>query len=358
MHAKNNRPGVADVPGSVTESEDARPVSFGSVAPTAYVALALGLALFTILIAYQGVREVGGALAAAGPGLLLVAVFHLLPMLANALGWRCLFEPGRRLAVGTMLRARWIGESVNGLLPVLQVGGNVVKAQLVAARGIEAATAGATVVVDVMLMVSTQLVFTVLGVALLATLVGGSALAARALTGAAVMAVLVAGFFAAQQRGMFGGLARRLGGLFGSVPGGTFTLNAAALDVKVRALYRRPRALVAGAVWHLTSWIVGAGEVWLALRFLGHPTDLVHALFLESLGQAVRTAGFLVPGALGVQEGGYIVLGSVLGLAPETALALSLAKRVREIVLGVPGLVVWQTEAVGSLLRPERGGRV
>jgi uncharacterized membrane protein YbhN (UPF0104 family) len=102
---------------------------------------------------------------------------------------------------------------------------------------------------------------------------------------------------------------------------------------------------------------VGAGEVWLALHFLGHPIGFERALLLESLGQAVRTAAFVVPGALGIQEGGYLVLGTVLGLTPETALALSLAKRVREIVLGVPGLVVWQAETATSLLRPGRGGR-
>jgi hypothetical protein len=81
------------------------------------------------------------------------------------------------------------------------------------------------------------------------------------------------------------------------------------------------------------------------------------ALLLESLGQAVRTAAFVVPGALGVQEGGYLVLGTALGLTPQTALALSLAKRVREIVLGVPGLIAWQAEAVSAFVRPGRGGR-
>ncbi|MDX6769446.1 MAG: TIGR00374 family protein, partial [Elusimicrobiota bacterium] len=63
---------------------------------------------------------------------------------------------------------------------------------------------------------------------------------------------------------------------------------------------------------------------------------------LESLGQAVRAAAFAIPGALGVQEGGYLVLGGLLGIAPDTALALSLTKRFRELVLGLPGLLVWQ----------------
>jgi putative membrane protein len=357
MQAKNNRQEIADVPGVVTDPQNARPLRSGSIAPTAYAGLALGLALFTLLIGYQGAREVGAALAAAGPGLLLVAAFHLVPMLANALGWRSLFESRRRLSIAAMLRARWIGESVNGLLPVLQVGGNVVKAQLVAARGIDVPTAGASVVVDVMLMVSTQVAFTLTGAGLLVAIAGGGQLVWSALIGAGTMALLVAGFYAAQRRNMFGGLARRVTAVLGSAPGGQFTASASALDVAVRALYRRPRAVAAGAAWHLASWIVGAGEVWLALNFLGHPVGIAQALLLESLGQAVRTAAFIVPGALGVQEGGYLVLGTALGLTPQTALALSLAKRVREIVLGVPGLIAWQAEAVSAFVRPGRGGR-
>ena len=62
-----------------------------------------------------------------------------------------------------MLWARWIGESVNGLLPVLQVGGNIVKASLLARTGVGGAVAGATVVVDVTLVMLTQVVFTVVG---------------------------------------------------------------------------------------------------------------------------------------------------------------------------------------------------
>jgi putative membrane protein len=170
------------------------------------------------------------------------------------------------------------------------------------------------------------------------------------------MGLLVVGFYVGQRRNMFGGLARRVGGLVGAA-GGQFTASASALDAAVRALYRRPSAVAAGAAWHLVSWTVGAGEVWLALRFLGHPVGIEQALLLESLGQAVRTAAFVVPGALGIQEGGYLVLGTALGLAPQTALALSLAKRVREVVLGVPGLIVWQAEAVSTFVRSGRGGR-
>ena len=89
----------------------------------------------------------------------------------------------------------------------------------------------------------------------------------------------------------------------------------------------------------LLGWIVGTGEVWLALHFLGSPVGWAEALMLESLGQAIRGAAFAIPGSLGVQEGGYLLLARLIGLPPEAALALSLAKRARELLLGLPGIV-------------------
>ena len=71
---------------------------------------------------------------------------------------------------------------------------------------------------------------------------------------------------------------------------------------------------------------------------------------LESLILATRTAAFFVPGALGVQEGVLVLLGGMIGLGPEVALALSLVKRVRELVIGVPGLLAWQVAEGKNLL--------
>jgi len=326
-----------------------KPVT-AAVRPTAYAGLAVGLALFTALVAYRGAHEVAAALAVAGPGLLVVALFHLAPMLADALGWRMLLGPAHRPPVLAMLRARWIGESVNGLLPVMQVGGNVVKARLLAARGVPGDTAAATVVVDVMLVVATQIAFTLGGVALLLRHVGGRELVPAAVVGAGLMSTLLAGFYLAQRRGFFVTMAKGLGRMLGGATE-ALTAGAASLDAEVRRLSRDRRRVTASAAMHLAGWVIGAGEVWLALRFLGHPVDLEQALLLESLGQAVRASAFAVPGALGVQEGGYLLLGAVLGLNGETSLALSLAKRVREILLGLPGLLAWQAEGAMSLVR-------
>ena len=119
--------------------------------------LLVGLALFTSLLAAHGVREVAAVLRVAGLGLLLVAAFHVLPMVVDAIGWRRLLPPELRPSVLRMFWMRWLGESVNGLLPVFQVGGNIVKASLLARTGIGGAVAGATVVVDVTLVMLTQI---------------------------------------------------------------------------------------------------------------------------------------------------------------------------------------------------------
>ena len=63
---------------------------------------------------------------------------------------------------------------------------------------------------------------------------------------------------------------------------------------------------------------------------------------IESLSQAVRAAAFLVPGAFGIQEGGFIAVCAVYAIPGPAALALSLVKRVPELVLGLPYLMVWQ----------------
>ena len=53
----------------------------------------------------------------------------------------------------------------------------------------------------------------------------------------------------------------------------------------------------------------------------------------------MKAAAFLVPGALGVLEGSFIVFGALFGIGADASLAMALAKRVRELALGLPGIV-------------------
>jgi len=106
---------------------------------------------------------------------------------------------------------------------------------------------------------------------------------------------------------------------------------------------------------HLAAWIASATEIWLALRFIGVPLGFGAVLAIESLLYAIRSVAFAVPNAVGVQEGAYILLGASFGLTPELGLALSLLKRARDAVIGLPALGAWELIESGRLYSQAAG---
>jgi putative membrane protein len=307
-----------------------------------YIAFFAGLALFTTLIAYQGATQVFATLAVAGWGLLAVILFYLIPMTADTCGWYVLLDREHRPRFRTFFWVRWIGVSVDTLLPVAQVGGELAKAHLLAQQQVPGAKAGASVIVNLTLTVFSQIIFTLLGLALLMHFLEGGEIIQGVLIGTVVSALSIFCFYWLQQRGLFGRLARWLekspiGGGWLQLVGG-----ADALDASLLQLYSQRQRLLSSVLWTLLGWFLGSGEVWLALYFLGHPVGWLEAILIESLTQALKGAAFLIPGAIGVLEGGHIVLGSLLGLPPTVGLTLALTRRVRELCLGVPALLAWQ----------------
>ena len=118
--------------------------------------------------------------------------------------------------------------------------------------------------------------------------------------------------------------------------------KASDLDGAIRDLYGRPGTILAASALRMLGRLSTSAEVWLAARLLGHPISIVDALLLRSFAIVARAVAFPVPGGLGVQEGSFVALGALIGMPPDVALATSFAGRVREIVSGVPGLLVWQ----------------
>jgi putative membrane protein len=111
----------------------------------------------------------------------------------------------------------------------------------------------------------------------------------------------------------------------------------------IHALYDSPPRLAASAALHLLAWISAGFLTWLAFRLVGAPVTLIDALALEALLCALRSVAAFVPAAIGVQEAGYALLAPLFGIPAEMGLAVSLLKRAREIVLGVPALLYWQS---------------
>jgi putative membrane protein len=301
---------------------------------TASWLLSIGVLLFVGLLVSQDLPAIMATLAHAGWGLLLVALFHVLPLVLDAIAICVLFEHGSsRSPYRDSLLARWVGESANSLMPAGQIGGPVLMARHLAQRGMRTEAAAAAITVSTTLQTFAQIIFALMGVILLGTL------RTSVLIAGAFLAVQVGGFYLIQRRGLFSKLMRAVRRFSGRRDWSRWVAQAQAIDLAVEGTYRRNSAVTRSFLFSLVGWIAGTGEVYLIALFLGWPVSWREALLLESLGQAIRGAGFAIPGALGVQEGGYLLLGPLAGLPSDAALALSLAKRTRELLLGLPGLL-------------------
>jgi hypothetical protein len=113
---------------------------------------------------------------------------------------------------------------------------------------------------------------------------------------------------------------------------------------------RRP-ALARAMTLQIANFFANAAELWLTLLLMGIPAGFATALLLESLSMSARSAAFLIPSGWGAQEASLVALGAVAGLPVDSALALGLVKRAREIAVGLPGLAAW---AIAEHRRPSR----
>ena len=227
-------------------------------------------------------------------------------------------------------------------------------ARVAAMWGVPLRTATAAIIVDITIGIVTKVIFAVTACILLVAATGRTDLAPPALVTVLTGTLAVTGFYAVQRAVIFRWSATLASRLAKSPSWDSLVQGGEALDQTIRLLYARRWGVVGCCFFWILSWIIASGEVWIALRVLGLRSSFTTAVILESAALAIRGAAFLVPGAVGVQEGGYILLGNLLGISGDMALALSLVRRVRELALGIPGLIAWQLIEAGHLWRGRR----
>jgi glycosyltransferase 2 family protein len=262
------------------------------------------------------------------------------------LAWRGLV-PGAPLRA--FLAARIVREAGSEVLPLSPIGGCVLGARVLILAGLSGSIAAASTIVDLTLEFFAKLAYTALGLVLLVSLYPGSAIAAPLAVGLAAASLAAVGFVAAQRRGI--NLVDRLASRLGRGWAERAALGATALHEALRRTYERKTGVWTGFWLHLWCWIAATMETWLALRFIGSSLPFKTVLVIESLVYAVRTFAVVIPNAVGLQEGAYVLIGAGFGLPPPTALVLSLIKRARDLAIGLPALGVWQFVEGGRLWR-------
>ena len=297
-----------------------------------------GCAAWAAVSAWRSIARIGAETAHALWLLPVLMALHLFQLWLSARAWRCLLASGP--LYDGLFSLRVVREGIDSLLPVAQVGGEAVGAQLLARRGSSLATAAASVVVDMTVEFLTQLAFLLIGMGTLAALSTAGGWRGW-LHAAAAIAVGLAGLVAAQRFGVLRvveTLSRRIATRWPAAAPLT------GLDGEAAAIYRRPGALLRSAALHLLAWMLGTAETVVVLHALGWPAGVATALVVESLGMAARSAGFAIPGALVVQETGFALAAVAAGLPQEAGLSLSLVKRVREVAVGLIGLMLWRVQ--------------
>jgi putative membrane protein len=316
----------------------------GGLRQAAYVGGLLGLVLLTVLFMRGDFSAMIQILKSARPVLWWLIPYRALYFLLYAIGWQNLlrpYDPHHRAGIGYIFWATSVREAIDRLLPVASVGGGVIGVRLLRWRGIGVGPAGASVIVEIVLTLIVLYAFTALGLLLLVDIRAtgheyGHMLLVFVLTlpvpGVVVLLLL------------YGSVFERLHRFFRPMIGAASALSedALSLDRELRATLRRGWALLLAGSLQFVAFISASLEIWLALRLFGHPVNVSTALILESMTQAMRHLAFVVPAGIGVQEAGLVLFGHVLGISGELALAVSMVKRIREVLCGIPPLLSWQ----------------
>jgi putative membrane protein len=309
----------------------------------------VGAVILAYLLVTLDLQSISSAILGASWALPLIVVLHLVQLALSGCAWRAILP--RTAAWPVFFRIRWIREGVAGLLPFGPLSAGVVGTRLLARHDVTAARATASLTVDLTAEMASQIVFLLCGIALLPA----GSMTRHALTWivpASFFAIgMCAAFLIVQRVGLFRLFDLGLARLARRWPRLSPT-EASGFHEALLALHRDRKCLLTAVLFHSASWMLGSGEIWLALYALHHEISLQSAFILESIGMAVRSTGFAIPGTLGVQEAGFFFAGGLVGLSPDLAIAVSFMKRIREFLVAGSGLFVWGWE---DLTTPRAG---
>lgn len=314
--------------------------------------LARGIKVILLLL---GVVTVGGLVVHIGPeriystglnlgtvGLVVMLVPSTAMYLIDCVGWQLTL--GRHKAAVPFARLfmiRTAGELVNATTPTAYVGGEPLKASLLKTWSVPMADGLASVIVAKTTMTIAQILYILLGIGLsIWVLVPPASASTDPLSGLAVIVSLGLLLFAT---GMFIVMQRQ--GLFAVMfsvmvqCGIRITALEArrakllALDEAIVDFYTGNRAsffLSAGTFFG--GWLVGALEAYVIVRYLGEPIDIVTALSIDALTTLIKGGTFFVPGSIGAQEAGTLMLLRAYGYSDLTGMTFAILRRVRELI--------------------------
>ncbi len=316
--------------------------------------LALGLGLTVFFILHAGPARIWGMLREAGWWVALLAVAHFAYIAILAMAWRSLLHAnGANAPFRDIFYYRWVADGSQALLPGPEVAGDVMRGYLLARHRPEVGgtVSAAVIIVELTLRMVSLALFIGCGLSLLA--IRGQSATDTAVAGA-ILIVMLGSLVYAQRANLLRKLATRLERRAERDRWLRFAGSINGVDDTIGTIYGETRALARTAGWHFLSFFFAAAEIWMLLyavhQFIG-ARDMV---VFESVGRAAANAGFFMPAGLGAQEGGYLLGAHLVGLTAAVGVAVSLLKRLRDVLVGIPALaLLWLREVRSPAARRE-----
>ena len=301
----------------------------------AILATIVGAIGFTVLVERVGVGAIVGAMRTLGwTGFAAIVAFHLGVIALVGVAWSLQARDRSEGRLRCFVWGRLIRDSAGETLPFSQVGGFVMGARAASLCGVPGRFAAASTVVDMTIEVAARVPYMLLGLGLMVWRGLGDQVDAVMLAATLLIAVGAAACIVLQSRGA--DLISKLGArvLPQWMAGGVLET--------IRTIHARRAALVRAFLLHCVGWVLSGFEVALPLWLMGKPVWIGAGIAIDCLVSGIRSAAFMVPSAIGVQEGAYVVVCGLFGIDPQVALALSLLRRGRDFAIGIPSLLAWQ----------------
>lgn len=308
--------------------------------------LLLGLLTLAGLIWHIGPTRIFETTAGLGPAALVVILLPSLLMYSvEAWGWRLTLGPSAgAVSFWRLAMIRTAGEVVNWTTPMAYVGGEPLKAYLLSRHGVPLVEGLASVITAKTTMTLAQVVFILLGVALGVWTIqtSGSAepseslhvqVAAASVSVGLLLFVMVI-FMAVQRRGLFTGLLSLLRCCrirVGFLESREDKLRT--LDRMIGEFYTRDqRVFFLSMGMFFLGWLIEALEVFLILSYLNPPADVFTSISIGALAVLIKGGTFFIPGSVGAQEAGNLVLLAAYGYSDVVGITFSMLRRLRELV--------------------------
>ncbi len=303
--------------------------------------LLLGLVAIGAFLARVGVGPILESLKSLGLiGFVVFCLYTLGVLSLLGLCWQVV-APGAPLRqLSGFIFGRIMREVAADILPFAQVGGFIMGVRGASLLGVSTSIAVSSSIVDLGTEMAGQLLFTAIGLSILGLhpppRFPHNVVDPISSVGLGLGVVTVAGFFFSQRFA-----SRALAKLSARWPA-QIQAHLTSVQATLTDIYRRPARVALSIGLHLVAWLTAVGGVWLTLSLMGARMEPSMILVMESLVYLARSVAFFVPGAIGVMEGGYVLLGPIFGLPADLALSLALIKRGRDLAIGLTAMAVWQ----------------